>query len=850
MASATEEETLEDFILENYPHEERLEEVEESADTSSEARSSYTFKEWIRSIRSSKASLPQGPLRFVADWPEDETLDDSYRMFPQERISRDDASFMTSSSFLHGVKTASMSLTSMSILNRARSNTLTSSHHRSSTLSGSDPRKSIDSNKLGSSFPPDETAWNYAVHRYRVIQELVDTEISYISTLKNLSQVGPLRIIYHEAESSFILTSSQGLSLVLIAPPGAHQSIDTLITLHEGLLEKLQNRSMTSGRSTNFLAVERVRRSNRGNGNSTAISTSGTNGRLLNPKKLRDSRIRSPTVTAASPTEAAEVACILELPRFLAYKEYLMKYPLVQNEIDRLRQSKQNWQAYDQGLEALFRTVQPFSSREKCANHARTISDLLIQPVQRLCKYQLFLTDLMRCTPSTQCSTAHETIQRVHKGMLAVTKEINSGAADPIALDRLRKTMELQKRLEFPSNQKIQEYCDILKLYGSIKVCGVLHIAYQTSEVVTGSYMVCALFESYVLLAISSSDREKFKVMAIIFIRGSRLEEAANGIGLHCPGTPYSWKLIFSFRHDLVELVFTACSEKEETEWLRNFLTQINPETDGQLEAVHRLTGHSKVYFTLKPLQAVIVNGRLLSIARRTSIHGTLITMASPDYLPIHIKGTTAFPPANQTTRPPLGRSQSMQCPRREVILTPKRQKRFKLERRLVDIWTRDIIPYPGMALGIGESLMRTSTDVLMGRFTGLPPFARRTNSNRTPARNKSVERFTIPKQESDKGETEPDEAMCPPPSKEAYQDDDLDKCNLENAIMEASPSPRRGFMSLRKKQSTLTKRARGDFPNEIRRKASKPSLRKRLSVALFKSNSPSKSRRDNTVEV
>ncbi|KMU90922.1 RSP [Coccidioides immitis H538.4] len=507
------------------------------------------------------------------------------------------------------------------------------------------------------------------------------------------------------------------------------------------------------------------------------------------------------------------------LPGFLVYKEYLMKYPSVQSEIDQLRQTKQNWQAYDQGLEALFRTVQPFSSREKYANHARTIADLLIQ-----------------------CLVTHETLRQAHQETVNVAQEVNSGSDDPIAIDRYRKTMELQKRLEFPSSQ---DYHDILKTYGPLKVCGVLHVAYQIGETVSGSYMVCALFDSYILLATSSSDREKFRVMAIIHIRGSRLEEPANGIGaipsngwltlcLHCSGTPYSWKLIFTFEHSLVELIFSACSEKEETEWLRNLIIQINPEQEARSETVGQ--------------PAVILNGRLLSVARRSSIHGTLITTGSPDYLPIHIKGTTALP-TNQATRPPLGRSQSVQNSRRDIVLAPKRQKRVKMEKRLVDIWTRDVVPYPGMPLGIGESFMRTSTDVLMGKFTSLPQFARRTNSNRISIKNNSVEQFSIPKSENHKMEAEDEDSINNSPTKETGQGQGDDKTGLQKAATDAPSTQRRGFMSLRKKHSNLVQRAIGEAPSEVRYKGSRQSLRKRLSVALFKSSSPGKSRRSNSVE-
>ncbi|KAI1910469.1 hypothetical protein LOZ65_006366 [Ophidiomyces ophidiicola] len=833
MSPSTEEGTLEEFILENYPDANLLdtigEGVIEATEVSSrEARSSSGFRSWVRSIRNSRSGFSRGPTRFVTDWPEDEGLDESYRMFSEQRISRDDASFVTSSSFLHSIKTATMSLASLSVLNRGRSNTQGSSHHRSSTFSGSDPRRSMESNKLSTSVSLDELAWSHAVRRHRVIQELIDTETSYIAILRNLSQ---------------------GLSLVFITPSAVRRCVDSLITLHESLLDRFLHRPNSSQSSSAFFLASRSRQVKRGHANSS--TPSGTNNVFLDPRKPRgqtNSRSQPLRIAAAAPKEAADIASIIEahLPRFLIYREYIAQYPLLQTEVEVFRHSKQNWQAYDQGLEALFRTVQPLSSREKYANHARTISDLLIQPVQRLCKYQLFLSDLLKCTPASHCPTTHEMLQGVYQKVVEVTADVNSSSADRLTLSRLRQTMELQLKLEFPSNE---EYRDLLKVFGPIKVCGALHITYQARDMVNGVYMACALFGSHLLLAISSSDREKFRVMGIVFLGGARLEETVNGIGLHC-ATPYSWKLVFNFEENLVELMFSACSAKEESEWVRHLILEMAPESSTQPGAGSP-RGKSSLYFDIKPLQAMIVNDRLLGAARRTSIHGTLVTLASPDYQRIYIKGTSAIP-INQSNRPPLGRSQSVQNAERDIVIAPKRQKRVKLEKRLSDIWTRDIIPYPGMPVqGLGEAFMRSSTDALMGRLTSLPQFGRRANSNRMVVRTKSIEQFTIQKDDgNNKEDDEEDDPSSPSLEKEKDQDEEADKFDLKSTIIETPRSQRRGFMSLRKKYSMSTECDSGQGPVEILPKAMKQSLRKRLSVALFRTGSPSRSRRFKSVEV
>lgn len=64
-----------------------------------------------------------------------------------------------------------------------------------------------------------------------------------------------------------------------------------------------------------------------------------------------------------------------------------------------------------------------------------------------------------------------------------------------------------------------------------MKLCGVLHVVHQTGEKVNGSWMLCALFASHILLATTSQEPNKFNVQAIISIRGAKVEEKTNGIG-------------------------------------------------------------------------------------------------------------------------------------------------------------------------------------------------------------------------------------------------------------------------------------------------------------------------------
>jgi hypothetical protein len=38
-------------------------------------------------------------------------------------------------------------------------------------------------------------------------------------------------------------------------------------------------------------------------------------------------------------------------------------------------------------------------------------------------------------------------------------------------------------------------------------------------------------------------------------------------LGIQCHTAPYSWKIVFECDHQLFEIIFSACSSKEELEW-------------------------------------------------------------------------------------------------------------------------------------------------------------------------------------------------------------------------------------------------------------------------------------------
>ncbi|KAI5307909.1 hypothetical protein KEM55_007084, partial [Ascosphaera atra] len=129
-----------------------------------------------------------------------------------------------------------------------------------------------------------------------------------------------------------------------------------------------------------------------------------------------------------------------------------------------------------------------------------------------------------------------------------------------------------------------------------------------------------------------------------------------------------------------------------------------------------------------------IIDDKLHS-SRRNSFHNTLDVCdgQANDIIRLLIKGTGALPQqdtySNYASTFTVNRSLSLQSQRQAALLAPKRQDRIRLERWLHDIWTTDILPYPGMPSWRGESLLRSHATSLMRKMSTKRLLMRRSSS-------------------------------------------------------------------------------------------------------------------------
>lgn len=124
------------------------------------------------------------------------------------------------------------------------------------------------------------------------------------------------------------------------------------------------------------------------------------------------------------------------------------------------------------------------------------------------------------------------------------------------------------------------------------------------------------------------------------------------------------------------------------------------------------------------------------TLTRRVSIQRAATVSPRTNVCQVIIKNTNALKDYNDThnlVSNSISRSQSLLSTNRVLVLAPKRVERLRMEYALTDVWTRDMLPFPGMSPNRGEHLIRTSASSMMrklSRASITSSFTKRSTSN------------------------------------------------------------------------------------------------------------------------
>ena len=291
---------------------------------------------------------------------------------------------------------------------------------------------------------------------------------------------------------------------------------------------------------------------------------------------------------------------------------------------------------------------------------------------------------------------AHAALQELLITLKDVCQRVNDFETNPGRAQRFTTTLILGDRLKF-SNQVPKSV--FLQLLGQVHLCGCLHVSYRSKNSIKGSYVISVLFDSTLVLANADEEGRNYFLLAGIPLANATVMETDNGKGLQCYTAPHSWKLVFEHSARMFEIIMTACSSTEAEAWRRKLGSSIN------LQAKAVADGTSNVFELHSPLTDEMRSvgkafGKPGSFARRMSVQRTATVGPTTDLNQVIIKNTQAVKEAldgTSTASLQIPRSQSVATPSHVQTLAPRRADRVRLEGFLSDVWTRDVLPYPGM---------------------------------------------------------------------------------------------------------------------------------------------------------
>lgn len=513
-----------------------------------------------------------------------------------------------------------------------------------------------------------------------------------------------------------------------------HNAINAIIQLHEELLKELQkaiphvdsvsaasnHRTMTTKRHLRLRSADTV---------PVKSASSGAPGRHArrSTNNLGQTSAGQGHVPSADPQIAMDVAKVFDklMRHFLAYEAYAAQRDTMDRDAASMSKiveeykiwpkdmPKSSWNTFSRGGEAVQRFMASSDQRLVGDNKALTFSDLLSKPIQRICKYPLFFRELCKQTPACDDPVTHDELQKIVFRLEETIAEINKAKDNPSTRRLIETTWRLQDRFQFEGHQELPKSM-ILRLLGHVQLCGVLHVAYELKDRITGQYMLSVLYRAWLVLAIPDTSKTfgAYAVAAVIPLVRTNDEAADNNKGLQCHTAPFTWKLVFEYCSREYEVILSACSEKEEMEWRTRIKSRIAAEGhDFQERRISAAQTFSFLNLELRPMGLV---ADFHTLNRCESVQRAATVGPKSNLRQVIIKNTAAQKDARSSKdmETAVGRSQSHLSSNNMPTLIPRRVDRSRLEHALTDVWSKDVLPYPGMPNRV-ENLRASANSVM-----------------------------------------------------------------------------------------------------------------------------------------
>ena len=157
-----------------------------------------------------------------------------------------------------------------------------------------------------------------------------------------------------------------------------------------------------------------------------------------------------------------------------------------------------------------------------------------------------------------------------------------------------------------------------------------------------------------------------------------------------------------------------ACSAREEDQWKGELLRA--SKASSPLPAA----SDSK-FLTLKMRRLGPIFGQPGTLSRRMAMQRAATVDRRTNSCQIIIKNTHSLKEVQDSPKASpasFDRSHSLLSTNRIPILAPERADRIRLEHALEGVWTRDVLPFPGMTTNRGGDFIRASKDSVMRKLS------------------------------------------------------------------------------------------------------------------------------------
>ncbi|TGO41674.1 hypothetical protein BHYA_0018g00460 [Botrytis hyacinthi] len=608
--------------------------------------------------------------------------------------------------FVNNMKSVGTSLASFSIAPRSRTG-MSSRHQRtdySSRASYAGRASEDNGNCLSRAFILDKEVIKRMEQRQGVIEEILSTEKVYLDDVQALIRVFDGLLI-----AIPILSQSLRKSIVITLKDIWNHNNQ----LYNELVTVVANTNKSSGvgvvNPPNHPPVKGHKR-----------WQSLGEAPASDPTESRGRHIGDPKVAG----EIAKVFCG-KIPGLFLYESYGIMHSEVMKQIHTSYRTTDEWKDFNQAIRSTEEMIISTDNRESGSRKGRHFDDYFIKcskPIHRIARYEVLFGRLLEQSPVCDCPESSTTVETALFRLKEVHKTMNSAAGNHQKANAMSRTWLLQDRLLFASQASlwISINCLLLLTLPSRKVDLVIRSTQDTvaGRNITGQYLIALMYEKFFVLAQPSGTQDEiYAIQACIPISELTVEDVDNGKGLQCHTAPHSWKIVFEHISQLFEIIVSACSAKEELEWKSRLIDRSGKQCNSTVQ--QEMT--ASLSLDIKPMGTVY--GKPGTVARRNSIHRAT-TMKGQTTIPrsVIVRNTSAtIEPSlsSSASQLSINRSQSLAGPHRPTILAPSRTERVRLETLLADVWTRDIIPYPGMgSRPHREHTVRASASSMMRKIS------------------------------------------------------------------------------------------------------------------------------------